>query len=118
MAIISLKGLEFFAYHGVHDFEKEQGNSFVVDVDVEVDVREAEESDELDGTVDYEELFKIIAAEMAIRSKLLEHVSSRICHAVLNRWENVTRVKIQLGKLKPPIGAVCKMSVVTLEKKR
>ncbi|MCB0505533.1 MAG: dihydroneopterin aldolase [Cyclobacteriaceae bacterium] len=118
MAIISLKGLEFFAYHGVHNFEKEQGNSFVVDVDVEVDVHEAEESDELEGTVDYEELFDLVAKEMAIRSKLLEHVSSRICNAILKRWVNVDRVRVELGKLNPPIGAVCKMSGVTLERTR
>lgn len=118
MAIISLEGLEFFAYHGVHDFEKEQGNSFVVDVEVEVDVQEAEASDELEGTVDYEELFSLVEKEMGIRSKLLEHVSARICNSVLDRWENVSRVKIKLGKLNPPIGAVCKMSGVTLDRVR
>lgn len=118
MAIISLEGLEFFAYHGVHNFEKEQGNSFVVDIEVEVDVHEAEASDELNGTVDYEELFSLVEKEMEVRSKLLEHVSARICNSILHRWANVTRVKIKLGKLNPPIGAVCKMSGVTLEQIR
>lgn len=118
MAIISLEGLEFFAYHGVHDFEKEQGNSFIVDIDVEVDVHEAEQSDELEGTIDYEELFVLTAKEMEVRSKLLEHVASRICNSVLSRWEKATRVRIRIGKLNPPIGAVCKMSGVTLDRSR
>lgn len=118
MAIISLEGLEFFAYHGVHDFEKEQGNSFLVDIEVEVDVQEAEETDQLEGTIDYEELHVLVAKEMEIRSKLLEHVSSRICKSVLDHWPKASRVKIKIGKLNPPIGTVCKMSGVTLERTR
>jgi dihydroneopterin aldolase len=118
MAIISLEGLEFFAYHGVHDFEKEQGNSFIVDVEVQVDVTEAEKTDELSGTIDYEQLFKIISEEMDIRSKLLEHVSSRICNAVLKNWDQIEKVDVRIGKLNPPIGAVCKMSSVTVARNR
>ncbi len=118
MAIISLEGLEFFAYHGVHDFEKEQGNSFIVDVEVEVDVLEAEQTDELSGTIDYEVLFNLVAAEMKIRSKLLEHVSARICDAILAHWQKINHVKVRIGKMNPPIGAVCKMSGVTVTRSR
>jgi len=118
MAIISLEGLEFFAYHGVHEFEKEQGNSFIVDVEVEVEVLSAEEDDELEGTIDYEILFKVIAHQMQVRSKLLEHVSSRICNAILNEWPEIKKIKVRIGKLNPPIGAVCKMSSVTIARSR
>ncbi len=118
MAIISLEGLEFFAYHGVHDFEKEQGSSFIVDVEVDVDVSKAEQTDELSGTIDYEKLFYIVSAEMAIRSKLLEHVSSRICNSIFKHWEQIQHVKVRIGKLNPPIGAVCKMSSVTVRRQR
>ncbi len=118
MAVISLEGLEIFAYHGVHDFEKEQGNSFIVDVEVEVEVPQAEEADELSGTIDYEEIFNLVAAQMAIRSKLLEHVAARICDAILNNWPQIKEVKTRIGKMNPPIGAVCKMSGVTVVHKR
>ena len=118
MAIISLEGLEFFAYHGVHDFEKKQGNNFIVDVEVEVNVPNAEEEDKLDGTIDYEVLFKVVASQMAIRSKLLEHVSARICDAILNQWPQIINVKVKVGKLNPPIGVVCKMSGVTITRSR
>ena len=118
MAIISLEGLEFFAYHGVHDFEKEQGNSFIVDVEVELDVSKAEQTDELSGTVDYEKVFDIVSKEMAVRSKLLEHVSSRICNAILKKWQQIEHVKVRIGKMNPPIGAVCKMSAVTVSRSK
>jgi len=118
MAIISLVGLEFFAYHGVHDFEKEQGNNFIVEVEVEVNVPLAEEKDELEGTIDYEVLFKVVASQMAIRSKLLEHVSARICDAILGQWAQINTVKVKVGKLNPPIGAVCKMSGVEIIRSR
>ena len=118
MATISLERLEFFAYHGVHDFEKEQGNNFIVDVEVEVEVSLAEANDELEGTIDYEVLFKVVAGQMAIRSKLLENVSARICDAILTQWPQIKNVKIKVGKLNPPIGAVCKMSGVTISRNR
>jgi len=118
MAIISLEGLEFFAYHGVHEFEKEQGNSFIVDIEVEVDVTEAEQNDELSGTIDYEQLFNVVSTEMGIRSKLLEHVSSRICDSILKNWEQIQHVKVRIGKMNPPIGAVCKMSGVTVNRSK
>ena len=118
MAIISLEGLEFFAYHGVHDFEKEQGNSFIVDVEVELDVSKAEQTDELSGTVDYEKVFDVVSKEMAVRSKLLEHVSSRICNAILKNWQQIEHVKVRIGKMNPPIGAVCKMSAVTVARSK
>jgi 7,8-dihydroneopterin aldolase/epimerase/oxygenase len=118
MAIISLEGLEFFAYHGVHEFEKEQGNSFIVDIEVDVDVTEAEKTDELEGTIDYEKLFNVVSDEMAVRSKLLEHVSSRICNAIFKNWDQIKHVKVRIGKLNPPIGAVCKMSGVTVCRKK
>ncbi len=118
MAIISLEGLEFFAYHGVHEFEKEQGNSFIVDVEVEADVSEAEQTDELSGTIDYETLFNLVAAEMETRSKLLEHVSARICDAILVHWQQINYIKVRIGKMNPPIGAVCKMSGVTVTRSR
>ena len=114
MAIISLEGIEIFAYHGVHNFEKEQGNSFIIDVEVDVDVNHAEKSDELSGTIDYEKIFTIVSEQMAIRSKLLEHVSARICEAILHNWHQINNVKVRIGKMNPPIGAVCKMSGVTV----
>lgn len=118
MALITLEGLEFFAYHGVHEFEKEQGNSFIVDVEVDVDVAQAEQSDELSGTIDYEELFHLVSTEMDIRSKLLEHVAARICDAIIKKWDQIKLVKVRIGKMNPPIGAVCKMSGVTIARSK
>lgn len=50
---ILLTGLRVFGRHGVFDFERAEGQDFVVDVELELDTRVAAASDELTDTVDY-----------------------------------------------------------------
>ena len=56
MITIELNDLEFYAYHGVYDEEKEKGNTFIVNLEVTGEFDEAIKKDELTGTIDYEEL--------------------------------------------------------------
>jgi len=50
---IVLNGLRVFGRHGVFDFERAEGQDFVVDVELEVDTRAAAASDDLPDTIDY-----------------------------------------------------------------
>ena len=58
---IYLENLEFFAYHGVFDHEKENGQTFFVSVTLDVDLTSAGQTDDLDETVNYGEVYDIIA---------------------------------------------------------
>jgi dihydroneopterin aldolase len=51
--VIELRGLEVFAYHGVHAEEREQGQTFVVDVVLESRFADATRSDRLEDAIDY-----------------------------------------------------------------
>src|SRR5699024_8536498 len=53
MDTIWLKGLEIFAYHGVNPEEKEQGQRFLLDLELQADLRKARGSDDLRDTVNY-----------------------------------------------------------------
>ena len=71
---IDVLGQRFFAHHGCLPEEAIIGQEYVVDVRIWVDLTPSAESDDLAQTVDYVDVHKICAREMAIRSKLVEHV--------------------------------------------
>ena len=116
MVRIELNGLEFFAHHGVYSHERENGNSFLVNISVETNA--TTDSDELSDTVDYELLYTIVAKEMAVPSKLLEHIASRICDQVLQQVELAEQVMVRVSKSKPPISGKVLESAVTVSKQR
>src|SRR5689334_923740 len=60
--VISLRGLRARGYHGVYDFERQQGQEFVVDVVLELDLTPAAASDEVTDTVHYGELADALVA--------------------------------------------------------
>ena len=62
---ISLTGLRATGFHGVFDFEKRQGQEFVVDATLFLDTSRAAETDEVTDTVHYGELAEKVAAVVA-----------------------------------------------------
>jgi dihydroneopterin aldolase len=115
---VALEGLEFHAFHGVYPHERESGNWFLIDVSVDTDFSLAAEQDELNGTVNYETLFKIVKQEMEIPSKLLETVAEKIVDNILNTFPQVEQVELKISKINPPIGGKCSKASITLVKKQ
>ncbi|UII23023.1 dihydroneopterin aldolase [Fulvivirga ligni] len=118
MGKIQLKGLRFKAYHGYYDEERQKGNQFEVNISVKTIFKQASEHDDLEGTVDYEHLYRIIKEEMEISSKLLEHVVKRISDRVMSEIAAVKKVKVSLSKFNPPFGGDCREAVVTIKASR
>ena len=104
MATIALEGMEFHAYHGCFAEEQVTGNTFFVDIYFETDTSEAENSDNLEATVNYAEIYEIIKAEMDIKSRLLEHVGKRIISSVKKQFPQIESVDLKVSKMNPPIG--------------
>ena len=103
MGKINLRNLRFYSFHGCFDEETKIGSKYLVDVCVEGDFKVAEKKDKLDQTVDYVELSDIVALEMKIPSKLIEHVANRVLNAILNRWKKIKVATITIKKLNPPM---------------
>lgn len=113
MSVISIEGMEFFAYHGCFTEEQIIGTKFRIDLFLEVNTSKAEESDKLTDTVNYQEVFMMVKEEMKIKSKLLEHVGRRILDKVKIQFPEVEKARIKIRKLNPPLGG--KMDFVSLE---
>ena len=87
MGIIKLKNIRTFSYHGCLIEEGKIGSDYSVDLEVNTDLAKSALSDQLEDTVDYVLLNRIVEEEMAIRSQLLEHVANRIIKRIFK--ENV-----------------------------
>lgn len=102
---IFLDRMCFFAHHGVGEQETIVGNEFTVNLRLKVDITHAAETDEVTDTVSYADVYEAVKEEMAIPSKLLEHVCGRIIKRVLHDFPTVESIDLKLSKRNPPMGA-------------
>lgn len=100
---IALTGLRVRGHHGVLPVEREQGQDFVVDVVLHLDLRRAGLSDDLTDTVHYGELAQRLAQVVAGEPvDLLETLASRLAAACLSH-ELVQRAEVTVHKPQAPI---------------
>lgn len=100
---IEVTGIKLYAFHGCMDEEARIGGNYIVDVYLETDFSEAALNDELSQTIDYVQINAIVTTEMAIRSKLIEHVGQRTWTRLTNEINGITYLKLKIRKLIPPI---------------
>lgn len=100
---IALTGLRVRGFHGVLPAEREQGQDFVVDVVLSLDLRPAATSDDVADTVHYgnlaEQLAQVVAGEPV---DLIETLASRLAQVCL-RDERVVRAEVTVHKPDAPI---------------
>ena len=102
-SLLKISDIRIHAFHGCLEEEARIGTEFVVDVDFESDITAACEHDLLSETIDYVTVHSVVAHEMAIRSRLIEHVALRILRALVKTFPQCTEIKVRLTKLRPPI---------------
>lgn len=101
---IVLKGISAHGHHGVLDFEKRDGQTFVVDVTMHVDLVPAGSSDDLADTVNYAEVAGDVVALIEGESlDLIEALAARIADKVLTR-PLVEGVEVVVHKPQAPVG--------------
>ena len=118
MGVIKIKNIRVYAYHGCLVEEGKIGSDYRVDLTVRADLSKSAKSDDLNDTVDYVHLNKIVKEEMAIRSKLLEEVANRIITRVLKELPKVKKVAVEVSKMNPPIGGNVAMVTIEMTKRR
>lgn len=115
MGLIEIEGMDFFAYHGCFKEERVIGTRFTVDAWLTTDTSEAESSDDLKHTVNYQAVYALIRQEMEQHSHLLENVASRMIDAIYKDFTMVTHIKIKVSKLNPALahgGKIKQVSVI------
>ncbi len=118
MGTIHLKNIQLYAYHGCLVEESQIGSDYLVNIWVKADLSQSAISDKLEDTVDYVLLQKIVQQEMAVRSKLLEHVANRIIQSILSKVASAGHVRVKVAKKNPPIGGFAQEVSISLEASR
>lgn len=118
MGIIKLKNIRTYSYHGCLIEEGKIGSDYTVNLEVKTDLRKSSLTDDLKDTVDYVLLNRIVVAEMAIRSDLLEHVAHRIITRIFKEIPEISRIIVAVSKLNPPIGGDVEAVTIEMEEYR
>lgn len=103
---ILIRGLRIYAFHGVNMEEKEDGQLFIIDLTVFLDLQQACHQDDLENTVSYAKIIKTIRRVMqAEKNDLLEFTAQQVADAVFAEYPKVQRIEIILKKPDAPIRA-------------
>lgn len=103
---IHLRGLEFYAYHGVLPEEQVLGQRFLIDMDIFSDLHQAGSSDQVGDTIHYGEVYEVIKACVTEdRHQLLEHLAEEIAQRVLEQF-SCASVRIEVHKPQAPIPGI------------
>ena len=101
---ISINGISATGYHGVFDFEKRDGQTFVIDVVLHVDISRAAHSDNVLDTVHYGEVAELVVAQIQAGPwDLIEKLGSEIADAVLSAYPSVATIDVTVHKPQAPI---------------
>lgn len=101
--LIRLDGIRAFGHHGVFEQETRDGQWFVIDVELRLDLTEAGQSDDLAATVHYGELAQDIHdAVVGEPCQLIEALAERIAQVCLSR-ERVQSARVTVHKPSAPI---------------
>lgn len=115
---IVLTGLVARGHHGVYDFERRDGQDFVIDVTAELDLRAAAESDDLDRTVHYGTLAEaVVRAAERDPVDLIEALAERIAEVVLEHAA-VQATTVTVHKPQAPISVPFTDVAVTITRSR
>ena len=104
MAKIFLINMNFHAYHGCFKEEKIVGAHFSVNCNLHLGCTTAAVQDDLRCTVNYQDVYDLIAQEMEQPSSLLENVAYRIVKRLHEQFPEIGRVSVSINKLNPQLG--------------
>lgn len=102
---IYLRNVRFHAFHGVLPLEGIVGNDYLVNLVLDYDFSSAMKTDDLQGTLNYAEVYQKVREEMTVPSKLLEHVAGRIAHRLFSDFPEIQKLQLSITKVNPPMGA-------------
>ena len=116
---ITVRGLELYAYHGVNPEEKENGQRFILDIDMTADVSEAAATDDLTKTVSYSAALKTARAVfLADKYDLIETAAQKVADALLCEYPRLCAVAVTVKKPDAPMKAAFDYVAVTVKRRR
>ncbi|MWC30201.1 dihydroneopterin aldolase [Paenibacillus sp. MMS18-CY102] len=119
MDTMTLKGMQFFGYHGVFAEENKLGQKFGVELELKLDLSKAAKEDCLEATVNYAELHALAKAIVeGPPFKLIEALAGAIASKLLQTYTILNEVTVRVTKPNPPFEIHFDGVTVELRRKR
>lgn len=116
MNLIQVKGIRCYSYHGCLQEESVIGGQFEVDVDLWCNFKPSADQDDLNLTINYVDVNRIVEEEMATAFKLIETVAYRILEKLKTEFSILKKARVEIRKINPPLdGDVSYVAVVVEE---
>lgn len=116
---IEIRGIKAYGYHGVFEGEARDGQDFIVDISINIDLQRASMSDELGDTVNYAEVAELVVGEIeGERVELIERLAGRIADHVMKAYPLISSLAVAVHKPQAPISASVDDIVVTVHRNR
>lgn len=109
---ISIKGAQFFAYHGFYPYEQITGNEF--EVDVIIHTNSSDIADDLEQTVDYEKIYRLLENQMEHTAALMETVIYRFIKDAKQAFPQISHITMSMKKMNPIPGAQLHHTEITI----
>jgi 7,8-dihydroneopterin aldolase/epimerase/oxygenase len=98
-----LRRMEYYGYHGVFEEERKLGQRFYIDLELQLDLREAGLHDDLSKTVNYAEVHERVKAVVEKKSfKLIEALAEHIASDLLDTYTVIHALTVKVTKPHPP----------------
>jgi 7,8-dihydroneopterin aldolase/epimerase/oxygenase len=116
---IFINGLSLHAYHGVMEHERSVGQTFTLDLVLDIDLAHAAVSDKVADTVSYSAIVQVASeAFCAGRYRLIEAAAGAVADALLERFPRIKTVRVTVHKPHAPIAATFRDVGVELVRSR
>ncbi len=103
---VFVKGLALHAYHGVMQHEGKVGQTFTLDLTLDIDLTTAARTDKLAHTVGYDQVVSVASGVFCgKRYRLIEAAAGAVADAILDRFPQVRAIRITVHKPHAPIAA-------------
>lgn len=100
---VALNDVEIHGFHGLYDFEREEGNTFLVNLNVSFRVSPVSEAAEMEHTVNYEHLLQLVEHHFSGSELLLETLCDRIILDIVQLCPAAVSAMVSVKKKNPPL---------------
>ncbi len=116
---ILLNQLQFYGYHGVYPEETKLGQRYIVDLILYVDLRTAGQTDNLEKTVNYADIFSLVKDIVEGEPyKLIEAVAEKISVEIFSNFTTINKCMVKITKPNPPINGQYESVAVEILRER
>lgn len=116
---IILTGISAVGFHGVHDFERKNGQLFSIDLEIGLDLSKAGKNDELSETIDYSSVVGMVINILTGQPvNLIEKIAELVCEEIFKNFMQAKSVTVVIHKPEAPVGANILDVAVKLERVR